>query len=269
MNCSTCVLLPYGNYYYKKIVPIYDKNAVITGLDALNYFISNQSIYRKVIEMSNNSGKYNKMNKRYYAKFNGVMMDANDILLAKKQINTYEKYREYIKIKLYEERYSKGIKKRVVNNCNSENNQLLRYRRLLGEDVKFCNTGCIVNYEDYGYNNICDDKLDKHFERYKNYNKSLDDCMKCNPSIYLSEKYFQQRKSTYEKFYQTYFEACFYISHIKNKINYIKNSSLKAKTSNFFLNINKDLFNFNNYTDKSKNVYSSKDVITIYNSLIS
>lgn len=268
MNCNTCSLTPTFNYisnYYKLIS---NKINVKTNTDALIYMISNEKKYAKIIQTVNNAARYNNENKRYYSIFNGKSMDSRDIYLAKNRINTYEKYKCYIKYKLYQEGYTKG-KKIVINNCSNEANTLVKYNRLLGNNTKLCNKGCTINYKSYGYNNINNNKVNKYINKYDKYNKNNNECNKCFTGVYLNESYFSKEKEElFNTFLNTYQEALYYGSYVRNKIEYIKTSSLKAKTTNLTLIVNK-IYNFINLPPtENKKTYSGQAILGIYNSIL-
>lgn len=241
MNCSICSTSPYFNYI-KKINNINkNKDSIKTNLEGLIYMIKNEKKYNKIIKMIQTSAKYKKENKRYFTKFNGKLMDYNDIILAKNKIFTYESYKCYIKYILYQ---------------NGYNNITINSRD---------NHSCMKKPQNYGYNAVSDDNFDKYINQYKG--TYFSDCNKCSPGPYLTKEYINSKIQLYKEFYTEYENACYYTSFIKSKINYIKNSSLNGNTSNICVKFNKKIFP-NITSNEYKNIYSGQGILAIYNSVL-
>lgn len=222
---------PYFNYVKKINIVKKDINAIITNLDGLIYMICNERKYNKIIVSVQKAAQYKKENKRYFTKFNGVLMDYNDIILAKNRIITYDDYKCYIKYMLYENGYN-------TITINTRNNN-----------------SCMKKPQNFGYNAVSDDNFNKYMDQYN------------NTGAYFTEEYINSKSQLYKDFYTEYKDACYYASFIKSKINYIKNSSLKGNISNITVKFNKTIFP-NLPSPEYKNIYSGQGILGIYNSVL-
>ena len=139
MNCSTCIVRTYFNYVYNKndkykLVDMCS-NKINSNLNGLIYMIMKEGYYMKIINAVNKSAEYKKNNKRYYFNFysfddkKNYLFDSNDIYLAKNNINNYDKYQDYIRYKLYQDRYTNvSVKDRY--GCSNTRNTLIKYDRI-------------------------------------------------------------------------------------------------------------------------------------------
>ena len=76
---------------------------------------------------------------------------------------------------------------------------------------------------------------------------------------------FEKKKGIYDKFFKEYQNAL-YSSNIYNKINHIKNTSLKAKKGNMGVRFNTKIFP-NIKGNEMRKVYSAQEIMIIYNTL--
>lgn len=250
---------PYFNYLNSNINnPSNNPDDITSNLDGLIYMIKKESYYSKIMNAVELAGKYKQENKRYYFNFHNLennsnyKLDANDIILAKKQINDWDKYKNNVKYKLYNDGYNNRIKI-----CNS-----------VCYNEKYNNQDRIVNL---GYNSVSD----KDLNNFLNKNSKSTEVNRCNTciinnkfdKIYLNENDINQKSSVYQQFYKEYREACFYVSYIRSKINHIKNTSLTGKTSNIYIKLNNVLFP-NLPTNEKNKIYTSQNIMIIYNSVV-
>ena len=185
-------------------------------------------------------------------------LNSREIWLAKNQIFTLQQLKCNIEYQLYQDK--------LVNNIVNHN----KY-----QDVMACN----------GYNFMSIDGFKKYLRRniyyFYNDNCHLGNCKGdlgriTKQSLYIDDEIydpkdsdpivmFEKKKDIYKKFYNEYQKAL-YSSNIYNKINHIKNTSLKAKKGNMGVKFNRNIFPTIMGSELRK-VYSAQEIMIIYNTL--
>ena len=244
---SNSITTPYFNYSNSNLNnPSKDPNSINNNIDGLVYLIKKEKYYSTILNATELAGKFKQENKRYYFIFRDLSnntthkLTADDIILAKKQINNWDKYKDDVKYKLYNDGYN-NKNMRCETQCYNE---------------QYNNQDKIVNL---GYNSVKD--------------KDLNDFLtKNSSSTFIHKKYFSEtdlnnKSAVYKQFYKEYNEACFYVSKIRAKINQIKNNSLSGKTSNILVQLNNTIFP-NLPSGELNRMYTSQNIVIIYNSVI-
>lgn len=278
MNCSTCTVSPYFDYAYNKndkykLVDICS-NKISNNLNGLIYMIMKEGYYMKIINAVNKSAEYKKNNKRYYFSFysfddkKNYLFDSNDIYLAKNNINNYDKYQEHIRYKLYQDRYT-NVSVNDRYGCSNTRNTLIKYDRINNKEVNKCYKDCNIQLRNLGYCSVSKTNLDNYMNQY---NQNIDDPCSCKrinnvDKIYLSNTDINNKKKAYDQFRKEYYEACYYNSYIKSRIRQIKNTSLEARKANICVKLNKLIFP-NIPLNELKHVYSSQEILIVYNTIL-
>ena len=249
MNNCTCVKTPYIDYIEEPNTPnpivntnnlILDSNKITTNKEGLIYFILKENYYKRLFKAVELAGKYNKNNKRYYYSFydfetkQKYRLNSREIWLAKNNIITLEQLKSNIEYQLYQDK--------LVNNIVDHN----KYQYIMANR---------------GYNFMSLDGFKKYLRRniyyFYNENCQLGNCKGDLGRITKQSEYieddiyiprdsdpivmFEKKKGIYEKFFKEYQNAL-YSSNIYNKINHIKNTSLKAKKGNMGVRFNTKIF---------------------------
>ena len=287
MNCHTCLLTPKFNYVHKlNTVTDIKKSNIDTNLKALMFMIIKEKYYKKLIENVEKAATYQKENKRFYMNFydfdthSSYKMDSRDIFLAKNKIFTNDSYKQYLRYKLFNDGYTNITSYIDAGNCSSNKNNLLKFNRyeynkeglVYNKNHLSCSNDCIKQLENLGYCSVSNKDLDNYIDVNSKSNNSTKDCTPCEShnkfdKIYLNENDINNKSYVYQKFYNEYRDACYYSSFIRGKINYIKNSSLQARTSNMCVKFTKDIFP-NLPNNQLKKIYSGQGIIGVYNSII-
>ena len=207
---------------------------VKTNLEGLKFMINREKYYSEIIQSIQQSAKYKKNNKIYSFIFKDLdtgrkyRLNSDDIYLAKNKIFTYDLYKDYIRKLLYDNNYTN------VNVICKKNT-------------------CGTFYKNMGYNNVTNDNLEKYINK--------------NTNIYMTLNLFNSKKDVYSKYYKMYFEACYYFSYIRSKINNLINTKSQSKVYRISIILNKNIFP-NIETAEIKKIYNGKELFDKYKNIL-